>query len=127
MYNRWAIASYIDIAGYQPVLEYMLNEKNPTDMKVIVAVIQHLSYAGLALVDMKMAKHIDGPIYELRKNRHRILFAEDKPKGCFVLLSAFLKETQRAPAEEIEKAHRFWADYLHTGRIQRFRIPVESY
>ena len=127
MCSRWGIASYIDIAGCQPVLEYMLNEKNPTDMKVIIAVIQRLSRAGLALLDIKMAKHIDGPIYELRKNRHRILFAEDKTKGCFVLLSAFLKETQKAPAQEIEKAHRFWADYLHTGRIQLFRLPAEGY
>lgn len=127
MYSRWAIASYVDITGYQPVLEYILHEKSPTDMKVMIASIQQLSCAGLALLDMKMAKHIDGPIYELRKNRHRILFAEDTNKGCFVLLSAFLKETQKAPAEEIEKAHRFWADYLHTGRIQSFRLPMEGY
>jgi phage-related protein len=127
MCNRWGIAAYIDIAGCQPVLEYMLNEKNPTDRQVLIAGIQRLSRAGLALLDIKMAKHLDGPIYELRKNRHRILFAEDKTKGCFVLLSAFLKETQKAPAEEIEKAHRFWADYLHTGRIRHFRIPVEGY
>jgi phage-related protein len=127
MYSRWGIASYVDIAGCQPVLEYMLNEKNPTDTEVIIAVIQRLSSAGLALLDIKMAKHIDGPIYELRKNRHRIMFAEDKAKGCFILLSAFLKVTQKVPPEEVKKAYRFWADYLHTRRFQPFKFPVEDY
>ena len=127
MLSRWQIACYIDDAGCQPVVEYMFDNKNETDLSVMIAVIQRLSRVGLELVDTKMAKHIDGPIYELIKDRHRILFAEDAPKARFVLLSAFLKETQKTPPEEIEKAHSYWKNYLRTENCEVFKIPVEDF
>ena len=127
MRSRWQIACFMDDTGCEPVVEYMFDEKNEKDLSVMIAVIQRLSRVGLELVDTKMAKHIHGSIYELIKDRHRIMFAEDKSKERFVLLSAFLKETQKTPPEEIEKAHHNWDDYLLTENCEVFKIPVDDF
>jgi len=118
MRRRWQIASYIDTTGCQPVVEYMYNSTNINDLDVIIGDIQRLSRVGQDLVETNAAKHIDGSIYELRPNRHRIMYAEDKSKNRFVLLSAFLKNTQKTPPEEIKKAHQYWEDYLRTGNCE---------
>lgn len=68
-----------------------------------------------------MAKHIDGPIFELRKDRHRILYCQDGPR--FVLLSAFLKRTQKTPLVEIEQAHKLYKEYLLTKGYFELRFP----
>ena len=55
-------------------------------------------------------KHLDTEIWELRPLRDRILFAYwDNNK--FILLSYFMKQTQKTPSREIEKAKRLLKDY----------------
>ena len=55
-------------------------------------------------------KHLDTEIWELRPLRDRILFAYwDNNK--FILLSYFMKQTQKTPPREIEKAKRLLKDY----------------
>ncbi len=127
MHSRWQIACYKDPTGSLPVIEYMFADKNETDLDVMIGDIQRLSRVGQILVETNAAKHIDGPIFELRPNRHRIMYAEDKSNNRFVLLSAFLKATQKTPLEEIEKAHRNWADYLRTGNCEVFRLPIDDF
>jgi phage-related protein len=127
MRSRWQIAFYKDPSGSMPVMEYMFTNTNEKDLDVMIGDIQRLSRAGQTLVETKAVNHIDGPIFELRPNRHRIMYAEDKPNSRFVLLSAFLKATQKTPPIEIEKAHRNWADYLRTGNCEVFRLPVEDF
>lgn len=126
MPKHWQIACFIDAKGNNPVSAYMFDEKNLTDLEVMINVIQRLSHVGQDLIDTNMAKHIDGPIFELRKDRHRIMYAEDSINNRFVLLSAFLKETQKTPPKEMEKAYRHWKEYSRTGKCQIFRLPYED-
>lgn len=55
-------------------------------------------------------KHLDGEIWELRPIRDRILFA-GVVGGRYVLLHQFMKQTQKTPTREIEKAKRELADF----------------
>lgn len=56
-------------------------------------------------------KHLDGDIWELRPIRDRILFAA-YVNGSFVRLHVFMKQTQKTPPHEIEKAKRELADFV---------------
>jgi phage-related protein len=127
MGRRWRIACFRDLAGCQPVVDYISALTDIDDLELIFHVIQRLSRVGLDLVDTKMAKHIDGPIFELRKNRHRIMFAEDTKNPRFVLLSAFYKDSQKTPPEEIEKAHTYWDEYRSTGSCEIFAVPFDEF
>jgi phage-related protein len=127
MRRRWQIACYIDKEDQRPVVNYMFDDTNEKDLMVMIAVIQRLSRVGQELIDTDMAKHIEGPIFELRKDRHRIFYAEDKTKGRFVLLSAFLKETQKTPIEKIEEAKNNLQDYLKAGNCEIFEVPFDDF
>lgn len=116
-------------SGECPIEEYMFSGNNEDDVDVIIAVIQRLAYSGLSLQDTKMAKHIEHPIYELRKDRHRIMFAvdhaADKSINGFIVLSGFLKDTQETRPEHIEAAKTNWAEYKKfRKRNQPFKIPL---
>lgn len=121
-HKRWQIACFRDASGRQPVTEYLYSLTNLKEMELIFHVVQCLSSAGLGLVDTKMAKHIEGPIFELRKDRYRIMFARDMEKHRFVLLSTFYKKSCHTPFEEIEKAQAYWNDYLKTGSCEIFAV-----
>ncbi len=59
-------------------------------------------------------KHLDNDIWELRPLRDRILFAYwDNNK--FIILSQFVKRTQKTPKREIEKAKSYLEDYKKGG------------
>ena len=125
MPSSYTIALYIDQDDYCPVFEYMFDGTNETDLDVIIGVIQRLAHVGQALLDTKMAERLEGPICELRKGRHRIMYAEDQRKNGFILLSAFMKASQKTPPAEINKAQRYWQEYLRTGKCQTYDIPLD--
>jgi phage-related protein len=125
--KRWQIACFRDAAGRQPVIDYISSLTNLDDLQLIFHVVQHLSHVGLDLVDTKMVKHIEGPIFELRKDRHRIMFAGDMQRNRFVLLSTFYKDSEKTPREEIERAQTYWMDYLNTGRCEIFAVRWEEF
>jgi phage-related protein len=125
-HTRWQIACFRDASGRQPVIEYLYSLTNLDEMQLIFHVVQCLSHAGLGLVDTKMAKHIEGPIFELRKDRYRIMFARDMKRKCFVLLSVFYKRSYQTPLEEIEKAQAYWNDYLRTGSCEIFAVLFDG-
>ena len=90
-----------------------MQKKNDKDSKIkfnkIVAYIRLLREHGLSL-GTPYIKHLDSEIWELRPLRDRILFAYwDNNK--FILLSYFMKQTQKTPSREIEKAKRLLKDY----------------
>jgi phage-related protein len=126
-HKRWQIACFRDETGRQPVIDYISALTNPDDLELIFHVVQHLSHVGLDLVDTKMVKHITGPIFELRKDRHRIMFARDMKRSRFVLLSTFYKNSQKTTLEEIEKAQIYWNDYLSTGSCEIFAVLHEDF
>ena len=71
--------------------------------------IRMLQEQGLSL-GVPYIKHIDNEIWELRPLRDRILFAYHV-ENKFVLLSVFMKKTQKTPKKEIKKAKRYLEDY----------------
>ena len=90
--------------------EYLLKlqKKKDKDSRIklnkITAYIDILQKHGISISEPYI-KHIDNNIWELRPLRDRILFAYwDNNK--FVLLSVFMKQTQKTPKKEIEKANK---------------------
>lgn len=71
--------------------------------------MRRLKERGLAL-GTPYIKHIDEEIWELRPLRDRILFAYWE-NNKFIILSYFIKQTQKTPKKEIEKAKRYLYDY----------------
>lgn len=88
--------------------------KNKTDIIKINKIrmyIRLLANHGIQLREPYI-KHLDGPIWELRPLRYRILFSITE-ENCIVLLNFFVKKTKKTPKYEIEKAKRFLKDYLN--------------
>ena len=110
------IIFYEDSSGKNPVREYMreLEKSKSKDSRIklnkINDYIQALSVYGVAELSENYVNHLDGEIWELRPIRDRILFA-GVVGGRYVLLHQFMKQTQKTPAREIEKAKRELADF----------------
>ena len=110
------IEIYEDNNGKSDIQEYILKLRNGNskDDKIklnkIRMYIHLLSEYGLLLGEPYI-KHIKGDIWELRPIRNRIVFAITNGND-FVLLSIFVKKTEKMPRNEIEKAERLLKDYL---------------
>lgn len=117
------IIFYEDRGGRKPVLEYMqeLGKSRSKDSRIklnkINDYIQALSVYGTEQLTENYVKHLDGEIWELRPIRDRILFA-GVVGGRYVLLHHFLKQTQKTPAREIEKAKRELADFKERSGLK---------
>ena len=111
----YEIKFYEDKNGRSEVYEYIkkLNNNKSKDsrikLKKIYEYIEMLSKNGLNLSE-PFLKKIDKEIWELRPLRNRILFAS-LYNNKFILLSIFMKKTQKTPKREIEKAKKFLEDY----------------
>ena len=109
------IEFYEDKNGKSEVYDYLqrLNKNNSKEnrqkLKRINMYIDLLSEYGLTLTEPYIKK-LDKEIWELRPLRDRILFAS-WCNNKFVLLSVFMKQTQKTPKSEIEKARRLLEDY----------------
>ena len=68
-----------------------------------------MSEKGLAIGEPYI-KRLDAEIWELRPLRDRIMFASWY-NNRFIMLSVFMKDTQKTPKREIEKAKRYLEDY----------------
>lgn len=91
-----------------------LSNKKDKDSKIklnkITAYINLLSLKGVSIGEPYI-KHLDNDIWELRPLRDRILFAYwDNNK--FILLNIFMKQTQKTPQREIDKAKRLLKDFI---------------
>lgn len=56
-------------------------------------------------------KYLENDIWELRPIRDRILFAYYK-ENTFILLTVFMKDTQKTPQREIGKAKAYLKDFI---------------
>ena len=112
MYN---IEVYVDKNGDSEIIDYLKslrkNKGKESKIKVekIDAYVRLLRENGLPLNE-KYVKKIDCELWELRPLRDRILFASLN-NNKFILLSIFIKKTQKTPKREIEKAKRLLRDY----------------
>jgi len=111
----YRIKFYRSRDGKKPVLEYLrgLAKKNDKDSRIkankIRDYIKTLSHYGTAIGEPYIKK-LDGDIWELRPLQDRILFAAWVGKS-FLLISHFVKKTQKTPRGEIEKAKRLLDEY----------------
>ncbi len=110
------IIIYEDKKGNSEIIEYLeelRNKKENKDARIklekITAYIDKLSTEGLKL-KQPYIKHLDKEIWELRPLRDRIMFASWY-NNKFILLSVFMKQTEKMPKREIEKAKRLLEDY----------------
>jgi phage-related protein len=112
----YSIKFYKDKNGNEPVKEYIkeLSCKNDKNSRINLAkindYIEALHRYGTK-VGEPYIKHLDGKIWELRPLRNRILFFGYDGEQ-FILLSHFIKKTQKTPKREIEKAERLMNDYM---------------
>lgn len=112
--------------GKSEVKEYIkeLQKKNNKDKKIkfqkIIAYIRMLKEQGLSLGEPYI-KHLDEEIWELRPLRNRILFASCMDNK-FVLLTIFMKQTQKTPKKEIEKARRYLEDYIKRSKCYAQKV-----
>ena len=109
------IEFYEDKNGKSEVYEYIKelkknnSKENKQKVKKIDLYIDLLSEYGFSLTEPYIKK-IDKEIWELRPLRDRILFAS-WCNNKFILLSVFMKQTQKTPKNEIEKAQRLLEEY----------------
>jgi phage-related protein len=111
---------YKDSKGNSPIADYIksLGAKNDKDSRVklkkLLEYVEYLSREGKQARE-PYAKHIDGEIWELRPIRDRVLFAAWDGES-FILLHYFMKQTQKTPQREIDKAKRNLADYRERNK-----------
>jgi phage-related protein len=115
----YKVITYKDRAGRDEVAAYIqeLNDKIAAnkDARIkyskILRYIDRLRTYGVAIGEPAV-KHIAGTeLWELRPLNDRIFFAYWKD-NIFVLLSYFVKKSQRTPPREIERAERNLKDFL---------------
>ena len=120
------IEIYETESGKSEVKEYIkeLQKKTNKDKKIkfqkIIAYIRMLKEKGLGLGEPYI-KHLDEQIWELRPLRNRILFASCIDNK-FVLLTIFMKQTQKTPKKEIEKAKRYLEDYIKRSECYEQKV-----
>lgn len=112
----YKIVFYTDKNNKSEVFEYikkLRNKKNNKECRIklnkITAYINQLSKQGLSLGEPYI-KRIDNELWELRPLRDRILFAYCE-ENKFVLLSVFMKVTNKTPEREKEKAKKLLQRY----------------
>ncbi len=109
---RLSAAFYATSSGNEPVREWLkrLTKEDRRSIGEDIAYVQYKWPIGKPRID-----HLRGAIWEIRTslgNRiARTLFAVDD--STMVLLHAFIKKTQKAPASEIALAENRFKEYQH--------------
>lgn len=119
----YKVIFYTDRNGKSEINEYIqklakernVNKDTKIKFEKIIAYLNLLEKNGLGLKEPYI-KYIGNSIWELRPLRYRILFAKVK-NNKFILLSYFIKKTQKTPKREIEKALK---------NLKKYKIEVED-
>ena len=109
---------YEDEHGKQVVREVLLELRDKAvtgkdariQYKKILTHIRVLETYGTRIGEPQV-KHIDGALWELRPQPHRIFFFYWRDNK-FILLHHFVKKTQKTPSKEIEQAKKYMKDFL---------------
>ena len=107
----YKIIFYTDKNGRSEIFEYiedLRKKKNNKECRIkvnkITAYINQLSIQGLSLGEPYI-KRIDSDLWELRTLRDRIFFASCE-NNKLILLSVFMKNSNKTPEREKEKVRR---------------------
>ncbi len=109
------IEIYEDSNGKSEVLDYLRHLQKSTSKADRIKANKIRMYMRLlqeygVTLNEPYIKHLDNDIWELRPLRDRFLFAY-WTGNKFIILSHFMKQTQKTPRSEIEKAKRLYEDY----------------
>jgi len=111
--GNYRIYYYIDSKGKELVKDY-INKLSRKEQLKVLAYLELLKDSH-GYLDEPYSKHIKGKIRELRvdfsKNHHRIFYFTFIGKKI-ILLSAFLKKTNKTPQKEIKRAINNYQDFL---------------
>lgn len=116
----YSVKFYKDKNGREPLKEYLQELGSRTDKNSrinftkIRDYIKVLSEYGTRAGE-PFVKHLSGEIWELRPLRNRIMFFAYDGKQ-FILLSHFIKKTQKTPRKEIEKAQSLINEYRERSK-----------
>lgn len=104
--------------GTSDVLDFLddLRQRSSSDKDARIQFRQMNLYIDLLRMNgtnlsVKIAKHLDDDIWELRPGNNRVLFFYHKG-DAYVLLHHFRKKTQETPPREIKQAKRERDDYI---------------
>ena len=118
----YQIEIYEDIYGKSDVIDYFnkLQKSDSKDDRIKIQKIRMymrlLQEYGLSLNEPYI-KHIEKDIWELRPLRDRFLFAYWN-NNKFVILSQFVKKTNKTPRSEIEKARKLLNELKMRGDLE---------
>jgi phage-related protein len=107
-HSEWKVVFYTRVRGDSPPREYIMSLGE--ERAKIARSIKLLSEVGTKIT-MPQARHLKGPLWELRPVPHRLIYFALKGR-CFVILHAFRKTTNRTPRREIEIAEKRMNDFL---------------
>jgi phage-related protein len=124
MEKHYPVIFFVDQKDSNPVAEYMFSDKGEKDLDIIINVIKRLHRVGLVLLRTNMAKDLDNGLFELRKDMHRILFAQYEP-NCFILLHAFRKETKKTPLQHLVRGRKNLKGFFAYRKFEEIYIPID--
>jgi len=98
-----------EIKDYIRNLQENKNKSNNIKFNKIVSYMRQLKEKGLSIGEPYI-KYLNNDIWELRPLKDRFIFAYYSGSK-FIILSHFVKKTQKTPRYEIERAKRLLEDY----------------
>ena len=102
-----------EVNNYIPELRKNNSKNNNIKLNKIISYLKMLELYELRLGEPYI-KHINKGIWELRPLRDRILFAAfDNNK--FIILTYFVKKTNKTPTREIIRAKKCFDEYIIRG------------
>ena len=113
MYN---VSFYFDKNNKSEIIDLLeeLKISKSKDARInrnkILAYIKLLKQYGV-LIGEPICKHLDGELYELRPLDNRILFFYHE-KDQYILLTHFVKKTNKTKKSEIERAKSKMSEYI---------------
>lgn len=118
--RKYEVNIYRTESGNCPVEKYiedMVKKKQEKDLLQIKTYIDRLSEYGMSINNVfpQSIRKLEGDIYELRPDNHRIVFFYFDG-NTFVLLHAFKKQHGKAPPHEIRKAQQEMKDYIRRNQ-----------
>ena len=121
----YSVKFYKDKDGNEPVKEFLreLGEKTDKNSRVNFNKIRdYIKVLGMygTRAGEPFVKHLSGDIWELRPLRNRILFFGYDGRQ-FILLSHFIKKTQKTPQREIEAAEKRMKDYIERSGNHEYK------
>ncbi len=116
----YSIRFYKDKDGKEPLKEYLKELASKTDKNSRINFNKIRDYIKIlgeygTRAGEPYVKHLDGEIWEFRPLRNRILFFAYDGRQ-YILLSHFIKKTQKTPKREIEKAKNLINDYAERSK-----------